>query len=349
MKALFLIFFFVFSAYSAEDSAFEEEIMFTVEDTPKEFFEVEDTEKLKKTTVSEETTVSSEAPVISKPTDEVPVAPLETEKEEGFSESESEPNNEYELSKSEMEEKSKEVAVVEIYKPKVDVLIVIDNSGSMKFILRGIGRKMQSFKDTLNLINYRIAFLSAGVNLNQDKQLMDLEYKGWIFPQQKFVEPNTDNQILIDTLVRGKGDKCDKPPYCGGGGERPLGALEAYFVSNSADDFIREDSEGVAVVVITDNNENQRSNEEVSTTAEDVVNIFHQRYPGKAFKAYTLTILDEECQAEIRRKQLLFREGHFAPIVTELADWTVGEKFSLCLPSYQEVAEQIVSDFLISE
>ena len=380
MKSLFLTFFFVFSAYSTENS--EERILFTVEDTPKEFFDVEDTEKPHKPSALEEAVVSSESPAISKPIEEqTPVVLLEEtvtsseipksqeesvvslEPEVPLKEEElimSAPDDEEDivLLESEIEEQqilseeeSEETAaiVVEIPKPKMDILIVIDNSGSMKFILRGIGRKMQTFKETLDPFDYRIAFLSAKVNPDQDKRLMDLEHRGQILTQQKFLEPGMDNQILIDTLVRGKGDKCDKPPYCGGRSERPLGALEAYFFLPDTEDFIRGDSEGVAVVVITDNDENQRSKEEPGTTAEDVVSIFNQRYPNKKLKAYTLTILDKQCQAEIRRKQLFFREGNFAPSVEALVGWTGGDRFSLCLPSYQEVAEQIVSDFFFNE
>ncbi len=385
----------MFSAYSTEDSYeedSEEQIMFTVEDTFKDVFTVEDTERSeapdtlleeskdlvlpKETVVSSgseadkpseeqtvdilsESTIASSEPETLTLLEEAEVI-LEEESppiEEGSLEGEEEPEVEGTESLLTGEEVVgegiiEEVAVLEeteIPKPNLEVLIVIDNSGSMKFILRGIGRKMQMFKEILNPFGYRIAFLSAKANPNQDKVLMDLEYRGQIFTQQNFLEPEMDNQILIDTLVRGKGDKCDRPPYCGGRSERPLGALEAYLFSPDTDAFIRTESEGLAVVLITDNEENRRSKDEPATTAEDVINIFNQRYPSKNFKAYTLTVLDKECQREIRRRQFPFREGHFAPTVVELAEQTGGRNFSLCLPSYQEVAEQIMGDFSFSK
>lgn len=359
MKFVLLIFLFVFSAYSEEESTSEdskERVMFTVEDTPKEFFEVEDTKKpdVKTAAVSSDThaapqSTKEEAPSVLPEevlSAEEELAHTDLEKEEDLIEPEIELESADEIAISQIEAETADVE--EPPKPKVNVLIVIDNSGSMKFILRGIGRKMQTFKEALNPLDYRIGFLTAKVNPNQYKRLMDLEHRGRIF-QQTFLDWETDNQVFIDTLVRGKGDKCDKPPYCGGRSERPLGALEAYFFSDHVDDFLKEGNEGVAVVLITDNEENQRSKVEPATTAEDVVNIFDQRYPNRDFKAYTLTILDTECQAEIRNKQLFFREGNFAPGVAELASWTEGRSFSLCLLSYQEVAEQIVSDFSFNE
>ncbi|MDE0151854.1 MAG: hypothetical protein OXK80_05100 [Bdellovibrionales bacterium] len=388
MKFVLLIFLFAFFAYSAEESSSEnseERVMFTVEDTPKEFFDVEDTKKpdVETAVVSsessetpksveeeapsvlpEEILVSSEAPkpeeesavVEETPLAEEELADADPEKEEDFIEPEIKTESADEIAISQVEESvsaettQKEILDWKLPKPKVDVLIVIDNSGSMKFILRGIGRKMQTFKEVLDLfVDHQIGFLSARVNPNQDKRLMALEYRGRIFTQQTFLNPETDTQVLIDTLVRGKGDKCDKPPYCGGRSERPLGALEAYFFSDHVDHFIREESEGLAVVLITDNEENQKSRVEPATKVEDVLSIFDQRYPDRNFKAYTLTILDTECQTEIRNKQLFFREGNFAPGIVALANWTEGRSFSLCLPSYQEVAEQIVSDFSFNE
>lgn len=386
MKILCLIILFVSFTFAVEDSSkdSEEREMFTVEDTFKEFFTVQDTKKEKPEVLknaSEKAVILSEEPLASSKAfqstedlkektstsieeQDIAAKPPSTESllkssvEEELAHLEpveeiedvrvEEPVNLEEFSEGVFEE-----AVVlqepEILKPQLEVLIVIDNSGSMRFILRGIGRKMQDFKEILNPLDYRIAFLSARVNPNQEKHLMNLEYRGQIVTEQNFLSPDMDNQILIDTLVRGKKDKCDRPPYCGGRSERSLRALETYFFSVNKENFIREESEGVAVVIITDNNENRISKQEPATSAEDVVSIFHQRYPNKNFKAYTLTILDEACQREIRRKQILYREGHFAPDVVELARWTGGESFSLCLPSYQEVAEQIVNDFIPNE
>lgn len=352
----------MFSAYaiadtSSEDSE-EERIMFTVEDTFKDVFTVEDTEKERleesKDLVPPKETVASSESAASESLEESPSIEKELPPLEPAIEETEDLLTEATEIEGVIEEESVDAEIVvleepEVLKPQVDVIIVIDNSGSMKFILRGIGKKMQTFKNTLNLFDFRIAFLSARVNPNQDKRLMDLEYRGQIFTQQNFLEPEMDNQILIDTLVRGKGDKCDKPPYCGGLSERTLGALEAYLLSAYTEEFIREESEGLAVVLITDNEENRRSKDKPATTSEDVINVFNQNYSDKNFKAYTLTILDEECQKEIRRKQFLFREGHFAPTVTELAEKTNGENFSLCLDSYKEVAEQIVEDFSFTE
>ncbi len=233
--------------------------------------------------------------------------------------------------------------------PKLDIVIVVDNSGSMKFILRTIGRKMQTFVETLSLFDYRIGFLNAEVYSDQDKRLMNLEYRGRIITQYNFLKPEMDSRIFIDTLVRGKKDKCDKPPYCGKRKERPLGAFLAYLNSPYREELIREDSSvGLAVILITDNEENHSSRDEPAVTSKEILNAVHNDYSNKIFRAYTLTILDENCQQEIRSRQWLFREGHFAPFVTALAEQTDGRSFSLCLPSYQSAAEQIVQDFLTS-
>ena len=362
MKRLFLIF-FLFFAYSEEKSAgenSEEPILFTVEDTPKsasqEFFTI----KEKETPLPEEPVVSSELVQTPEPPAEEPETPpeqlIEEEpeppKEEIVSVVVQEPPQkppqepvivlEQEETPPPIEEKEVEL---EISKPKVDILIVVDNSGSMRFILGDIDHKMQTFEETLSPVDYRIGFINAEMILGQEKRLMDLEQEGQIFTQQKFLEPGMDPQILIDTLVRRKKEKCDTPPYCGKRKERPLSALETYLFSRNSEEFMREESRGLAVLIITDNEENPKSKDEPSAKAEDVIKIFEQRYPNKLFKAYTFTILDEVCQREVRSRQFLFKEGHFAPSVAALAEQTGGESLSLCLSSYQFSAEQIVRHF----
>ena len=349
MKILFLIF-FLFFAYSEEKSAsenLEKRTLFTVEDTPKsasqEFFTV----KEKENPLPEEQTVSFEAipsPELPEFIDEPDLTP--SEETIHFSDTDKPPKEPVVFSEQETPPLIEDNWVeLEVSKPQVDILIVLDNSGSMKFILEDIGRKMQTFEDTLSPLDYRIAFISAEMILGQEKRLMDLEQTGQIFTQQKFLEPNMDHQILIDTLVRRKKEKCDNPPYCGRRNERPLSALEAYLFSRDREEFMREESQGLAVLVITDNEENPKSKNEPAATAEDVIKIFNQRHPNKLFKAYTFTILDEVCQHEIRSRQFLFKEGHFAPSVATLAEQTGGESLSLCLPSYHSSAEHIVRHF----
>ena len=154
MKFLFLIF-FLFFAHSEEKSTVEnseERILFTVEDTPKstsqEFFTIKEKENL----LSEEQAVSSEsfqAPEPPELIDEPDIAPSLLEEISSISDTQNPPKEPVVVSEQdtppliEVEEDGVELA---FFKPQVDILIVVDNSGSMKFILEDIGRKMQTFE-----------------------------------------------------------------------------------------------------------------------------------------------------------------------------------------------------------
>ena len=238
-----------------------------------------------------------------------------------------------------------EITDVELFIPKmVDILFVVDNTHSMRYILRSIYNKMIGFTFPLQPYDWRAGFISADVKNRKVKQeLMPLEYNGRKLIDRKYITKDTENsnQILLDTLTRAPGDGCALAPYCGSRRERPLGALSKFLRSSGKEEGFLREGASLAVVILTDNRENKYNGQTASFA--EVFDSLEQYYPGKNLKVYGLTVKDRSCQLEIRKSNGPVYEGNFADSIEQFSEQS-GGSFSLCASSYTHVAEKIAED-----
>ena len=234
------------------------------------------------------------------------------------------------------------VEAIADFNPDVDLLVIKDVSKSnLKMIERSETQEVGGFLPLLNdMLSWRLGFLSAD-ELQEGSHLLNLVLNGEVIQNRNFITQDTQNyeDIFVETMTHNTRSVCKG---CGKRKERPLGALKAFLESDSADRFLRPSAD-LAVVIITDNDEQRYNRKGQMITSEHIMAIMKSKYENKVIRGYSLTILDDECRKKVRSGSL-FKEGKYAPVITEFSDRTQGGSFSLCTPSYSEVAEEIVLD-----
>ena len=248
--------------------------------------------------------------------------------------------------------------VTDTPQPKLDVLFVVDNSGSMDYFLSSIDSKMQGFLNPLHHYDWRMGFISASVKKNESTQpFISLERQGTLIQDTKFLSKKTgrSEQVLMDTVTKGetaylssslkrvKTGFCN-PPLCGSKKERPLASLNKFLKSPQG--FLREGS-GLAVVVLTDGFENEPNRKGRVTTHKDVLKSLIAAKGSAYNKVYSVSVDSASCKQEFRSHQnYLFPEGRFSYLLEKLVESTGGSKFSLCSNSYVSLSEKIAQDYL---
>ena len=227
--------------------------------------------------------------------------------------------------------------------PPIDGIIVIDTSLSMYVITENVKKKWTGFLSPLMSADFRFAIIDSNVSADGErKNLLPLEYgsqepDGKMYIHKGLEDPNMVLVNSLNTLV------CKNFPFCGSGYERPLGSLEQYFQSYQ-DEFIREDIDKLFVIILTDNNEYNKKGQNAPTTSQEVMDSFENTFPDKELVVLSLTVTDGLCKKQFRTGLLLsiFGEANTSKNSTQLAQRTNGEVFSLCLDSYEAVAQHII-------
>lgn len=258
-----------------------------------------------------------------------------------------------EVSKSEVEVEG----VVEIrdINNKVDVIFVVDGSFSTRDVLRSMPERIDGFIPALDeSLDWRVAFISAHVKNNQNKELSPMENDGAIVVERKYLTQGTRSKerIFIDSLTRNSGQKrCAFPPQCGGFKETPLLALTEYILSptRSVDNgarFIRDEAH-LAVVIVTDNKENKRQGHIV--TSDEVVDTIRQEFGDeKEFSVHTLTTMNDACRSQLK-KDHFFAEGNRAAEMLLLSEETGGASLSLCSHDYAVPLAEAIEKSVLGE
>ena len=245
------------------------------------------------------------------------------------------------------EKEENEIVVRDIKPPQIDVLFVLDTSYSMHGILKSMPQKMKNFSSELKKADVRVAFIDA-VYQKGAKTLANLEFDGALVVERKYITKQTKffDQIFIDTLTRNKNSKsCAFPPGCGGRKERPLLSLASYLSSPEKSSygakFLRSEA-GLAVVIVTDNKENNYRFRH-SFSAAQVMDVVNSELPeDKDVSVHALTVLNQECKSQLMDEHFL-SERRYAPEITLLTQQTEGSSWSLCMGDYSPVASEIVS------
>lgn len=237
---------------------------------------------------------------------------------------------------------------------KLEILLVVDVSGSMDDNLQEVGRNLQSLLSYIKDKAWKIAFTTAdhGDHDPDDLtsaarwedyngsspgfgKLMKLEKGGRIL--DTFVlDKNTEGyeNIFRDTLTRDNSN-CDLPPYCQGLNEQPLRSLKAaisrYETDSENNSFFESNADTVALL-ITDEDE-RRKDHKNATTAESVIQTFNKVFEGekKRLFGFSISIQDEDCfKTEIG----LMNVAAYGRIIGRLAELTGGKNISLCEEDY---------------
>ena len=256
------------------------------------------------------------------------------------------------------------------HRDQLEIILVVDVSGSMDEDLRAIGSNMTSLLAHIDEKKWRMAFITADHgdhdrnnpseaerwqdykgSLPRFGQFMPLEKRGRI-GDQKILDKQTPNYIKVfrDTLVRESSDECDLPPFCQGRNEQPLRALKAAIERAESDrvhqEFFKPNTDTV-VIIITD--EDERKHEHLyATKAAEVLQAYTAQFKRqkKRLFGFSISIQDKECFEQERGSGLFFdwfdkSAVAYGKIIARLADITGGSNISLCEKNYSASLQDI--------
>ncbi len=247
---------------------------------------------------------------------------------------------------------------------KVDIIFVVDASGSMMPFLRKVSSTFAHFTSALESLDWQIMFTVAayGGFLFPDKgRAMRLERDGKLLWETRFLTKDIVDYdtVFIDTLrlqdpyeylddrMEQEKSSCLLSPGCQSGNEQPLRALKSAFVQNRS--FFRPGADVVAVI-FSDSDEGERTRPDFRATAQDVLDGFNQQWgqDNKKFIGYGIIMIpgeDQDCMKKHSSGWWAMGEGLFGTELARLAQLTGGKNYSICSSSYTSLANQITLDF----
>ena len=253
---------------------------------------------------------------------------------------------------------------------KVDIIFVVDSSGSMDPFLRDVRQTFAGFIPSLSGLDWQMMFTTAERNIgsmfSQNGRAITLEDNGKLLVGQKYLTKETRNyqSVFLDTLgshdaspsVRADGspnrDTAESPcllaPGCQDWNEKPLEALKASFSNNRS--FFRSGAD-VAVVIFSDSDEGEETPPENRVRTQDVIDAFQTEWGGenKRLKVYGIittpnSAKDEACRAKYS-SGVWGGEGIVSVELARMVQATGGASMSLCDQSYAALAGRITNDF----
>jgi hypothetical protein len=199
--------------------------------------------------------------------------------------------------------KSKSVVVDDI--SKIDVLVVVDNSGSMAPEQKNMGDRFGSFINKIDSLDWRVAVTTT--DMQGGKTELKDKYDGQLLPisglsGRYFLDSATDKavaqQYFSATVQR---------PEEGSGYEQGVAAtyrsIERSLVTGDANGgFYRSDA-ALAIVLVSDADETGSNNKQENLTSKSVpanlVTLVSNRWPGKPFIFNSIVVKsgDTACKA----------------------------------------------------
>jgi hypothetical protein len=176
---------------------------------------------------------------------------------------------------------------------KVDILFIIDNSGSMQFEQKSMAQRMSSFMQQITSLDYRIGITTTDP---VDKKLGDGNLVPMTGLNNTFVIDNrmpiNDAQRIIgNTLQRSEtGNSSEQGIYA------TYRAIERFVASSGAPhkNFFRNEA-GFAAVVISDEDESASG---PKNDPQNLVNFVDSTWPGKKFSFHSIITIpgDTACR-----------------------------------------------------
>lgn len=180
---------------------------------------------------------------------------------------------------------------------KADILVVIDNSGSMMQEQANMGARFGSFLDQLNGLDWQVGVtttdiastLRANEIFRKDGRLLPIANMSGHYKLTSSMDPTIARQNFSATVQR--------PPNEGSGDEQGIGATyrvlqrnsQAFSSDNPTGGFLR-DGAILSVVVVSDANETNPSGTQVYNSPQGLLNLVQSMYPGKPFSFHSIIV-----------------------------------------------------------
>lgn len=226
-------------------------------------------------------------------------------------------------------QKITETTSVTIQQRSVDVLFVTDNSSSMEEDQTKLSQRFQSFIHDLSAVDWQIGITTTDVgSWGLDGELS--EFDG---TSQKVINKNTPNaEALFKSTIQRE--------ESGSNTEEPLAAVISAMDkrNNENSDFFRDHAD-LAVVVLSDEDENSDGGPDGTTQAQDVINKFKSIWgESKQIRVYGIIIEpgDQACLNEQGNWM-----GHYGNVISSLVSATNGLTGSICDSDYSSTLRSI--------
>ncbi len=190
------------------------------------------------------------------------------------------------VNSTQYKDNTKFVSVNEIAE-KVDILVVIDNSGSMKYEQASMANRFDSFIDQLQSLDWRVAITTTDITTNTvgtDGQLLD-------FSNNKFFLSKDDGVQSAKTMF---GQTIQRSAN-GSGNEQGIHAtyraLERSLQANDNNSKFLRSQAGLAVIVVTDADETPPNRVwGAKNYGDNLRNFVATTFPSKAFKFHSIIV-----------------------------------------------------------
>jgi hypothetical protein len=229
---------------------------------------------------------------------------------------------------------------------KIDILVVIDNSGSMGADQEKIGMRFNNFISSLANKNWQIGITTTAVeggSYSTNGELLDLTGASGAI-----ITPTTPNaqDVFYQTVVRDESNGCSG---CLTGSEQPMKAikmaLEKKDTANA--NFFRQGADFAALIL---SDEDEQSNRPTTATAPiDVLNTFRNAFgTSKRFTAHSFVIKpgDTSCLATQTSQLSDGNTSYYGSAAAELSQLTGGKLQSICDEDFGQSLNEVSANLL---
>lgn len=211
----------------------------------------------------------------------------------------------------------------------LDIIMVVDNSGSMSGEQAKLGERIDTFLATLEGVSWRIGITTTDVSggiYGLQGSLLEFGNTGMIF-----IDQNTPDylELFQSTIVRNESMGCQVD--CPSGDEQALGATIMAIEKRNSDNagFFRQGAD-LGLLVLTD--EDEKSTGPISATQPmEVVQAMYQAFSDeKRLLTYGIIIVPNDTQCLAAQSP----DGNYGDFVANLAAMTQGLVGSICEADY---------------
>ena len=221
---------------------------------------------------------------------------------------------------------------------KLDILIVVDNSRSMRKPQEKMAEKMASFTKQLSKVDWQLAVTTTDVSngpYGLKGEFLPFDTKG-----TTILTPDTPfhSKKFLKAIVRPESIEHCSGSGCPSDDERALEAISMAIQKRNKENkgFFRENVDFISIA-LTDEDEGSDGRSKNLITPLMLLDEFHDTFPEKNFQFHGIILIpgDKKC----KRKQGPF--GKYSTFAYELAEATEGLSKSVCSNNFAKELEDI--------